>query len=119
MNAARKIFAITAFIFIALVSTAQAQAEKIENVKVRFRNNSIVFRKVTIITYFPIKTGNSTTGMVLAPYFSTAKEYMVGTKIYFADRKQIDTVMGGNRLEGKPFLVIKAEDEGKTFDIFE
>jgi hypothetical protein len=117
MNATRKIF-VAIILLIGLFSTILAQTEKVQNVQIRFRNNSIIFRKVTIITYFPIEAGNSTEGLVLAPYFSTVKKYAVGTKIYLADKKQVGIVMSGNRLEGQPFLVVKAEDEGKTFNIF-
>lgn len=117
MNTTRKIF-ISVLLLVGLFSTILAQDDKLQNVKVRFRNNSIAFRKVTIITYFPIEAGNSTEGLVLAPYFSTIKTYMIGTKIYFADRKQVGIVMSGNKLSGTPFMVVKAEDEGKTFNIF-
>lgn len=119
MQKTRKIV-ITALILVGSVfSTLLAQNEKLQEVKVRFRNNSIAFRKVTIITYFPTEwAGNSTEGLVLAPYFSTVKKYAVGTKIYLANKEQVDIVMSGNKLSGTPFMVVKAEDEGKTFNIF-
>ncbi len=117
MHTARKIFVVI-LLLVGLFSTILAQNEKSQNVKIRFRNNSIIFRKVTIITYFPIEAGNGTEGLVLAPYFSTVKKYAVGTRIYLANSKQVDIVMSGKSLEGIPFLVVKAEDEGKTFNIF-
>jgi hypothetical protein len=117
MHTTRKIFAVI-LLLVSLFSTILAQNDKPQNVKVRFRNNSIAFRKVTIITYFPTEAGNSTEGLVLAPYFSTVKKYAVGTKIYFADKKQVGIVMSGDKLNGTPFMVVKAEDEGKTFNIF-
>lgn len=124
MNAKRKIFIILVLWGSLLASlsaqqTAHTKAEEMQKVKIRFRNNSIVFRKVTIVTYFPIDLGgNSTEGMVLMPYSSTTKIYKVGTKIYLANSTQVDTVMNGKKLGGTPFLVVKAEDEGKTFNIF-
>lgn len=119
MQKTRKIFIAVLIMVGGLFSTLLAQNEKSQNVKVRFRNNSIAFRKITIITYFPTEwAGNSTEGLVLAPYFSTVKKYAVGTKIYFADKKQVGIVMSGNKLNETPFMVIKAEDEGKTFNIF-
>lgn len=118
MQKTRKIFIAVLILVGGLFSTLLAQNEKLQEVKVRFRNNSIAFRKVTIITYFPIEAGNSTEGLVLAPYFSTVKKYAIGTKIYFADKKQVGIVMSGNKLNGIPFMVVKAEDEGKTFNIF-
>ena len=39
-----------------------------------------------------------------------------GTKLYLANQKQVDIVMGGKSIDnGKPFLVIKKEDDNKTF----
>lgn len=122
MNVKRKIATLLIFalasVSILWAQTESSKVEKIPTVKVRFRNNSIVFRHVTIITYFPAQEGNSTEGVLLAPYTGKTKTYEVGTKIYFANSKQVDTVMSGKKLEGVPFMVIKAEDEGKIFNIF-
>ena len=41
----------------------------------------------------------------------------IGTRLYVADSDQIDTVMGGQKLTGTPFLTVKAEDSGKIFSL--
>jgi hypothetical protein len=90
-----------------------------ETVYVKFKNNSILFRNVKVIAYQPGIPGNSTEGLVLRPYEIIRKKYQIGTRIYFANAVQIDTVMSGNSLRGKPFLQITKDDAGKTFDIEE
>ncbi|AKD56184.1 hypothetical protein [Spirosoma radiotolerans] len=88
-------------------------------VTVRFRNNSLLPHKIMLITYRPDETGNGTQGIMLMPQGSTTQKLPVGTKVYFADAKQVNVVMSGQRIDGsKPFLVVKKEDGGKTIDIF-
>ncbi|RYF52566.1 MAG: hypothetical protein EOO39_42105, partial [Cytophagaceae bacterium] len=91
----------------------------VNTVTVRFRNNSLLPHKVMIITYRPDETGNGTQGIMLMPKGSTTQKLPIGTKVYFADDKQVDIVMSGQRIDGsKPFLIVKKEDRGKTIDIF-
>ena len=41
-----------------------------------------------------------------------------GTKIYLANSEQVNTVMSGAKISDQPpFLVVKKEDEGKSFNI--
>lgn len=88
-------------------------------VTVRFRNNSLLPHKIMLITYRPDETGNGTQGIMLMPQGSTTQKLPVGTKVYFADDKQVDIVMSGQRIDGsKPFLVVRKEDGGKTINIF-
>jgi hypothetical protein len=89
-------------------------------VTLHFRNNSIGFRKVALISYAPGETENSASLFTLAPYASTRRRFPAGTRIYFADGKQVDQVMSGKSINGqKPFLVVEPGDHGETFDIFE
>ena len=100
--------------------TAKATEKPAEHeVTVRFRNNSIRFRKVALITYKPGEAGNSTAIFTLAPYAGESRKFVVGTQVYFANDQQIVVVMSGKRLMNKPFLVVKKEDSGKVFDIFD
>ncbi|SOD79242.1 hypothetical protein [Spirosoma fluviale] len=88
-------------------------------VTVRFRNNSLLPHKVMLITYKPDEAGNGTQGIMLLPYSNTTQTLPVGTKVYFADSEQVDIVMSGKRIdEGKPFLTVRKEDNGKTVNIF-
>ena len=97
------------------VNTPQNANQKI---KISLRNNSPLPRKYTVITYQPSDNGsNGTQGFVLMPTFSKEFQLEVGTRLYIADGNQIDTVMGGQKLTGTPFLTVKAEDSGKIFGL--
>ncbi|MCX6216849.1 hypothetical protein [Spirosoma sp.] len=91
----------------------------VPTVMVRFRNNSLIPRKVMLISYKPDEAGNGTQGIMLLPYSSTTQTFPVGTKVYFADSEQVDIVMSGKRIdEDTPFLTVRKENKGKTFNIF-
>lgn len=90
------------------------------SVTLHFRNNRIGFRKVALISYAPGETGNGASIFTLAPYASTRRSFPAGTRVYFADGNQVDQVMSGKSINGQePFLVVRPEDHGETFDIFE
>ena len=100
--------------------TPKATESPVEpTVTVRFRNNSVRFRKVALITYKPGEPGNSTNIFTIAPYAFTSQKFVVGTRVYFANDKQVDVVMSGQPLTDKPFLVVTKENSGKLFNIFE
>lgn len=100
--------------------TSKVASNLVEHeVTVRFRNNSIKFQKVALITYKPGEPGNSTNIFTIAPYAFTSRKFVVGTRVYFASDKQVGVVMSGKPLTDKPFLVVKKEDSGKVFNIFE
>ncbi len=89
-------------------------------ISVRFRNNSALPHKVAMITYKPGESGNGTNIFMIMPYATTKQRFPVGTKVYFADDKQVDVVMSGNRIDSSnPRLTVKPEDAGKTVDIFD
>jgi hypothetical protein len=98
--------------------SAPRRAEK--SITLHFRNNSIGFRKVALISYAPGETGNNASVFTLAPYASTRRSFPAGTRLYFADGKQVDQVMSGTSINAqKPFLVVQSGDQGETYDIFE
>lgn len=88
-------------------------------ITVRFRNNSALPHKVAMITYKPGDTGNGTNIFMMAPFATAKRSFPPGTKVYFADEKQVDVVMSGNRIDTeKSLLTVQTGDAGKTFDIF-
>lgn len=87
-------------------------------VNVRFRNNSAFPRKITLISYAPGEAGNETNSFTLTAYSSREKQYPIGTVVYLATNRQVDQVMRGGRLRGKPFLAVSPEDNGRTVNIF-
>jgi hypothetical protein len=100
-----------------LVSAPRPEAP---SVTLHFRNNSIGFRKVALISYVPGATENGTAVVTLAPYASTRRSFPAGTRVYFADGNQVNQVMSGKSINGeKPFLVVQPKNNGETFDIFD
>ena len=88
-------------------------------VTVRFRNNSLLPRKLMLISYRPDEPGNGTQGFMLLPGGTSRQSFPVGTKLYFASDDQVDVVMSGKRIDTeKPFMIVKKEDAGKTVNVF-
>ena len=97
-----------------------APRHKETDVTLHFRNNSLRFRKVALVSYVPGENGNGASVFTLAPYASTRRRFPAGTRLYFADGGQVDQVMGGKSINAqKPFLVVQREDQGETYDIFD
>ncbi len=88
------------------------------DIRFRIRNPSLLPRKISVISYKPGAVGNSTSVQMLAPKGTQAFTFPVGTKVYLANSEQVDIVMSGKRIDSdKPFLVVKKEDAGQSFDI--
>lgn len=111
-------------IFLSLLSVgvfAQDQAQKSpqkQQVSITFKNNSILPRKYTFVTYWTKdRNNNATEGVVLAPYATKTITDVVGTELFLANDKQVDIVMSGNKIDDKPFWVFKSEDNGKTINL--
>ena len=113
-------------VFLALVCfgyvfTCQAQkntwTDKPNSVTIHLKNNSILPKQITLVSYFPSDSGNATTGFFIMPFASRKYTFTNGTKIYLAKKKQVDTVIGGGKLTTEPFLTLKQEDDGKSFKI--
>jgi hypothetical protein len=85
-------------------------------IAIKFRNASILPKKVAIISYEPNANGNGTTIAVLLPFCSKKMRFKAGTKIYIATPDQVNIVMGGKRIDNEtPYLIVKKENKGKTF----
>lgn len=89
-----------------------------EFVRFKLRNNSVLPTKLSVISYRPDEKGNGTTAFVMMPYGTRAYRFPVGTKIYIASQEQVNTVMSGAKISDQPpFLLVKKEDNNKTFNI--
>ena len=87
-------------------------------VTVRLHNPSLLPRKIALVSYEPGETGNGTTIFMMAPKGTRTFQFPVGTKLYTADSEQVDVVMSGKRIDSqKPFLTVKADDAGKSFNV--
>ncbi len=113
-----KLFLISTLI-ISLFTNATPVKDGSKRVTISFKNNSILPRKYTIISYSPEQEGNSTNGVMMLPYGTKEFTVTAGTKFYLADNQQVSIVMSGNKLNGKPFYVVKAEDNDKTINLRE
>ena len=81
-------------------------------------NNSLQFAKISLISYRPDEIGNGTVIFTLIPQGKKSFRFPIGTKIYLANNEQVNTVMAGKKItDHPPFLLLKTEDNGKTFDI--
>jgi hypothetical protein len=104
---------------LALMPTKAQSVPLADDITFFLKNNSLLPKKITLVSYRPDRSGNGTNGFILLPFTSRQCTYPAGTKLYLASRQQVDTVMSGNRLQDKPFLIVKEGDEGKTFTITE
>ena len=84
----------------------------------KIKNSSLLPTKITVISYRPDQTGNGTSGYFMPPYVTKSLKFPVGTKIYIANSKQVNTVMSGAKISDQPpFLLVKQTDAGKSFDL--
>ncbi len=111
---------ILGFIISLVTLFALAQEDSSKRITIKFRNASVLPKKMVFISYEPNTTGNSTTISVLMPFCSKRFRFKQGTKLYIANSEQVNTVMGGKRIDNEtPFLIVKKENKGKTFDILD
>lgn len=104
--------------FSTLFAQEQPTKSKVEKVKITFKNNSVLPRKYTFVTYWTKdRSNNATEGVVLAPYATKTITDVVGTELFIANPSQVNTVMSGEKIEGKAFWVFKTEDDGKTINL--
>ena len=95
-----------------------AQTGEPKMINFYLKNVQLLPKKVTLISYSPGTTGNSTYGYILFPGIKKSVTYTVGTKLYLASSKQVGVVMSGNRIDNdKPFLVVSISDANKTFKV--
>jgi hypothetical protein len=115
---AATLFTTTSFTTPAFAQEKAVQSKQNTEVAFTLRNASLLPKKITLVSYSPGETGNGTYGFVMMPKGNKRVYYAVGTKLYLADGKQVDVVMSGKRIDAsKPFMIVKAEDANKSFDI--
>jgi hypothetical protein len=107
--------AATIAILCSLTNSSFAQNKK--QVSVTFKNNSILPRKYTFVTYSPTQKGNSTNGFVLAPYATKTIKDEVGTALFLAEQKEVSVVMSGKKIKSEPFLIFNEDLNNKTINL--
>ncbi|GGD66513.1 hypothetical protein GCM10011514_33150 [Emticicia aquatilis] len=115
----KQISKITLLVLLSIGAIAQEkQSKPAQKVSITFKNNSLLPRKYTFVTYWTKdRHNNATEGVVLAPYATKTITDVVGTELFLANSTQINTVMSGKKIEDKAFWVFKSEDNGKTINL--
>ncbi|MBI3219377.1 MAG: hypothetical protein HYZ44_07685 [Bacteroidetes bacterium] len=104
------------FTLILIFAVIACYSQSTEPIKFKIKNTSILPKKVTLISYTPGDNGNGTQGYWIWPGGTKELSFKVGTKLFLANQKEVNTVMSGNSIEnGKPYLIVKKEDQDKTF----
>jgi hypothetical protein len=99
-----------------LLTTMTCYSQDKSGIKFKFKNNSIFPKKLTLISYTPGDSGNGTQGFWMWPGGTRDFSFREGTKLYIANQKQVDRVMGGNRIDNqKPFLVVTKETTNQMY----
>jgi predicted RecA/RadA family phage recombinase len=96
---------------------SQTAVEKPAQVHIELKNNSLVPKKFTVVSYEPGTAGNGTQSFFLLPYTGKSLSFRAGTRLFLADQKQIDTVMSGNPLIGKPWYVLTEKDNKQSINL--
>ncbi len=99
----------TALLIVLLLSAAAWSQEA--NIQFRLKNNSWLPHKYTLIGYEPNASWNSTQTFFLLPGTSKQLRFPVGTRLYLASQQQVNTVMGGGRLNTPPWHVVAVTDQ--------
>jgi len=104
-----------AIIMLAITNNAVGQNKQQATptiVEVKFVNSSLLPKKITFITYQPSQQGNGTTGALILPKGNKKFQLEVGTKVFLANKAQVDVVMSGASLvnqKDKPFCTVGKE----------
>jgi hypothetical protein len=97
-----------------------SNVDKPAEVTVLLRNNRARPSKIALISYRPDEQGNGTSIFVMIPYGIRRATFPPGTKLYVADKEQVDVIMSGKRIDsGKPFLTVQKEHAFQTVNLFD
>lgn len=84
------------------------------------KNNTFLPKKVTVISYGPFQSGQTTEVITLLPGQKIRRKYLLGTKLYLADKEQVEAVKSGERLdEQEPFLLVRVRDKDTIYKLFD
>jgi len=110
----KKIIFVSLLFSLVLSFTFSQQTKSL--VTLRFKNGSLLPRKLTVISYAPSETGNGTQGFFLWPLGTKELTYQEGTRLYLADQKTVDVIMDGKSInDKKAFLIVEKKHNGQVF----
>lgn len=108
-----KIKAMRLLITISLFTTA-CFAQTAQRVTIRLKNNGLLPREFKFLERHPAdKYPNVFTAYIL-PGASYTVDLKVGTSLAQVTQPEINASMRGQNVTGKPLLVVKANDNGRT-----
>ena len=103
-------------LFSCLLTAFSFAQTKSSFITIILKNGSFYPKKCTVISYTPGDGGNGTQAYWLLPAGTKKLQFKEGTKIYLANKSQINFVMGGKRIDtNMPFLIVKKDDNNKSF----
>ncbi|MEL7250555.1 MAG: DoxX family protein [Bacteroidota bacterium] len=85
-----------------------------ETISFKLKNNSLLPKKIVLIIYRPDEQGNQTRMPFFLPFGKRKYELPVGSKVFAATQKQIDTVMSGASIQNATPLVLVTPEVANT-----
>ena len=110
-------FVILCLSFLSVLAQENPAQNQTETITVIFKNNSLLPRKYTFVTYAPGSDKNGTYSDIMAPGGTKQFNVAVGTTFYIVDSQQRNIVMSGRKLSRTPFYTAVAKDNGKTINL--
>lgn len=108
-------FLITLALLSSLLTVSNSQS--VEKVSLKLKNNGLLPREFKFLERHPDdKLPNVFTAYIL-PGRSYLVNLKIGTSLALVTQSQINATMRGQDVPGKPLLVVKAGDEGKTINL--
>jgi|LakMenEpi03Aug12_release.lakeMendotaPanAssembly.Ray.scaffolds.fasta_scaffold65126_2 hypothetical protein len=99
------------------LTNLSAQSDS-KTVNILFRNNGILPRKFSFITYSPGDSSNDVFADFIFPGFSKKLKLKPGTKVYLANQKEVNSVMSGKKIDTqKPFYTVQATDNNTGINL--
>jgi hypothetical protein len=106
-----RLLAFAAFCLISVLGHAGFTPGKEDGlISIKLYNNSLLPRKIKLISYQPNEQGNNTQTFFLLPYSSKSLSFPVGTRLYLASQEQINTVMSGKPIQAAPWHTVSRAD---------
>jgi archaellum component FlaF (FlaF/FlaG flagellin family) len=94
-------------------------AQTTEKVTLKLKNNGLLPREFKFLERHPdTKEPNVFTAYILPGQSYTVK-LKVGTSLAQVSQKEINATMQGQNVRGKPLLVVKSDNDGKTIQLID
>ena len=83
------------------------------------KNNTFLPKKVTVVSYGPFQANHTTEVFTLLPGQKVHRKYLMGTKLYLANKDDMVMLKEGGRMDDEdPFLMVRVRDKDTIFNLF-